>query len=281
MNEYMLVEYEKEKEIGFNGYNSKTFIAKDLNTGRRIVVKEMDLCSLDINNLFSESLLLYKSKHPNIAEIHCAGISNNKICLFLEYYENGNLKEKIEEGISLKNSLKYFLEITYGVHHIHSKNLLHRDLKPDNILISNRNKAVVSDFGLAEVLDNKLGQINTLSLSEEKQKICQPILAPELLNNNLIIEDNRSDIYQLGIILYSLLSKECIFKKFESFNGGIHDIRCLISRGEYYEIDFLYGKIPDSLFNILKKLLCVDEKLRYQKCMDVINDLCLIDLNSP
>lgn len=287
----MIIEYNIIKKLGEQGCFGEVFLAEDINIGRTIVVKEIPYFKIsDKKNYFNESQKLYKSRHPNIAEIYYAGFKNKiyinpqeptynnqiikHICLSMPYYENGSLEQKIKNNeIRDSQILSIFHNILQGGQSIHSKGLIHLDLKPDNILFNSKMKPIISDFGVSQYLNNHgytEDPIMPLFLKS-------PESAKYLLTGNSNIESQQTDIYQLGILFYLMLNNQT----FDSFkteiinkispNANQLNLLNIIKNGSIFNLNNLHQN--QKIINIIKKMLHIDPTKRYQKILSILNDL--------
>lgn len=294
----MVVEYEIIKKLGEQGCFGEVFLANDINIGRTIVVKEIPYFKIEKDlNFFNESQKLYKARHPNIAEIYYAGFKNkicnnvnpkyhNKkikhICLSMAYYENGSLEQAIKNNkIKSEQILKIFHNLLQGVHCIHSKGLIHLDLKTDNILFDKNMSPIISDFGVAKYL-NKYGNtkdpIMPLFLKS-------PESVTNILNDCQNIESQQTDIYQLGVIFYLILTNSTFINFQEKIfdiikNKGIKaptkkDVYEVIKNGSMF--DLKEENIDEKLIKIVKKMLHINPDKRYHKILPILNDLSKIN----
>lgn len=267
--------YEIVKELAAEdqGRNSKVYIVNDKQMNADLVLKKM-LFNPSLVDQFKESKLLYKYRHSNVVAIQYACLTdhNNCIGIFSPYYMNGTLKTKICNGqnLTVKQVIRYAIQFLRGLHHIHKDGLIHQDIKPDNIMISDRDEAMISDFGLAEYYN------------EEKENIPKHYMchwSPEYIKSEN--RDIRSDIYQVGLTLFRLvngydrLENEIIAKRYKHAGELANDI----VKGKFPAKDYL-NHIPISLTKIINKCLKVDPDERYQNTLQLIKALSNID-DSP
>lgn len=280
----MTVDYAIIGKLGQQGHFGNVFLAKDLNLDREIVVKEIPKVKIiDESDYFKESKILYETKHPNIVEIHCAGFKEEfydgkkmkHICLFMPYYENGSLENFLEKkAFSRSEILKIMNGLLQGVHSIHSKNLIHLDIKPDNILFDSNMKPMISDFGVSEYLNNTNQTISPVMPLILKS----PESAKFILDGYEDVESQQTDIYQLGVVLYLMLKNKS-FKSFysetmtmlPSSNATKKDLYGIIKNGDIFDFSDLNAE--DHLVKILKKMLDKRSSMRYAKILDVSNDI--------
>lgn len=296
----MVVEYEIINKLGEQGCFGEVFLAKDINIDRKIVVKEIPYFRInDKSNFFNESQKLYKSKHPNIAEIYYAGFKHkiyentdqkyhqyhNKIvkhiCLSMAYYENGSLEQAIKNN-KIKNEqvLKIFHNLLQGVHCIHSQGLVHLDIKPDNILFGKKMVPIISDFGVAQYL-NKEGYTEDPIMPIFLKS---PESAKYILEGYENVESQQTDIYQLGVIFYLIL-KNYTFSHFKKETldiikkAGVKDptkesLYNVIKNGSMFDLTGINK--DEMLIKIVKKMLNINPDKRYNKILPILNDLSKI-----
>lgn len=262
--------YHKIKEIGQDGANSTTFLCKDNQLGAVVVVKEISRLSINntVDDYHKESKILYAHRHPNICEIQWGAECDKNIYLAMPYYKNGSLKNLLDNKIlTVKEIIKYSLDILNGLQYIHSRRLLHLDIKPTNILINNSNRALLTDFGLSKMLqDGKdIATIDSVYFSH---------LVPDVIDG-VPIADVKYDIYQFGLTLYRMC------------NGNIHFKNQIPSARELLKSQIKNGTFPDrtsfrisitkKIKNIVKKCLHIDRTKRYNSVIEIMNDLSKIE----
>src|SRR6266567_4599084 len=143
------------KEIGTDGKNSHTYVARDHQLDAEIVIKQIAKSTLaSAKSFFDESKALYASAHPNVVQIHYACEDVDYVYLAMPYYRRGSVKGLItNQHMTVREIIAAVCQILSGLHNIHSKGLIHFDVKPDNVLLSDRGDALLSDFGLAKPMD--------------------------------------------------------------------------------------------------------------------------------
>jgi serine/threonine protein kinase len=139
--------------------------------------------------------------HPNIVRIYDLGVSDDHAHIAMEYLPGGDLKQKIERGITQQDAVRYTKQIADALSRLHSLGILHRDLKPGNIMLRENGDIALIDFGLAKRM--RLEQ----EITGSGEIFGTPYyMSPEQGHANVV--DERSDVYSLGIIFYEMLTGE-------------------------------------------------------------------------
>ncbi|MEO1053362.1 MAG: protein kinase [Bacteroidota bacterium] len=206
-------QYKVEQEIGRGGmavvylgqradgqYKQKVAI--------KVIKRGMD--SEDILARFwSERQILALLNHPHIASILDGGMTDDGRPYFvMEYVQGDSLVQYVKKAkASLENKLKLFLDTCSAVSYAHSNLILHRDIKPTNILVSDQGTVKLTDFGIAKIMaDEPMEGIETPVTRPERRLLTPEYASPEMKDGAQL--STASDIYQLGLLLYELVSGE-------------------------------------------------------------------------
>lgn len=265
------VEFEYKKEIGQDGKNSKAYIAHDKYLDAELVIKEIAQNEFaDSDEFFSESRLLYKAAHAHVVQIQYACACDENIYLALPYYKNGSLKDLAKSKIlTMREIVRFSIQICSGLHNIHSKGLIHFDIKPDNILLSDRMEALVSDFGLAKAMG--------LNYTAAPAQMYTKHMAPEYFTDEEFT--SQYDIYQLGLTIYRLIVGEPDFNAQIAAFGSFDELKDAIL-SEAFPRRLSLEHIPSRLKSIVERCLKADRAERYQSALEVANELAQIDDNT-
>ena len=265
------VSFKKIEEIGQEGQNSKVYRVHDEYLDAEMVIKEVEKKDgFSAADYFSEARTLYKSIHPNVVQVSYACEDENKIYVASPFYKNGSLKRLMSNRfLTVKEIIRFSTHVLNGLHNVHSKGLIHFDVKPDNILISNRNEALLADFGLTRIMDED-------GIAKQKHLYIKQ-LPPEVFGNSEFEFDNRFDIYQIGLTIYRMCVGDACFD--EQFS--------VYKTSEEFGNDVISGKFPDRKaypLHIPKKLQSTINKClkpnpgdRYGAAVEVVNSLADID----
>lgn len=257
-------------EIGSEGMNSRVFCAHDHQLDANIVVKQIKKAAfVDKNEFFDEAKILYASVHSNIVPIQYATQDAEHIYISMPFYKNGSLNALIEKRhLSIKEIIKYSLDFLSGLHHIHCLNLIHFDVKPTNILLSDNGDAVLTDFGLSRSLN--------IAGVAEIDKVYSMHQAPEVIQN--AEATHQTDIYQAGLTIYRLCNGNEFFKNQTAKYSGDFD---------KFAQDIIKGKFPDrncreyipkAIKKVIKKAIEPDPDDRYESVLEMMNDLANIEV---
>ncbi len=262
------------KEIGQDGQNSRTFLSFDHQLNAEIVSKQIVKAKLNsADEFFSESKALYASAHPNVVQIHYACFDQEHVYVAMPYYRSGSVKDKMKaQFLTIREVIVLAAQVLAGMHNIHSKNLIHFDIKPDNILISDSGEALLSDFGQAK-------QMNYAGIAAQNRHYVK-MISPEATLANAF--DRTFDIYQFGLTLYRMCNgNESFYRQLAIYGEGQNFDRAKFAN------DLREGKFPDrssflphvhsTLRNVIKRCLSVEPGQRYQSAIEVANALAPID----
>ncbi|MVZ62143.1 serine/threonine-protein kinase [Sphingobacterium humi] len=253
------------KEIGQEGKNSQVFIAHDIQFDDNIVIKRINKEDFKKDGEFyKETKLLFASAHSNVVKVFYGCSDDNYVYIAMPYYERGSLKSLSEKGnLTIREIIRYAIQFLSGLHNIHSKGLIHFDVKPDNILISNANEAHLSDFGLAKAM-NILGHANPEAAYSKH-------IPPEFYE--MVDKTHHFDIYSAGVTLYRLLNGEELFnKQFYSYNSRESRQKAILA-GQFPDRTSYLPHIPQKLRTIVNKAMSVNISDRYDSVLSLMNDL--------
>ncbi len=264
------------KDIGQEGKNSTVHIAHDYQLDTEIVVKKISKSDFKKDSeFFDEAKKLYSSNHPNIAPIQYSCQDKDYIYITMPLFQKGSLNSLINNRpLKVSEIVKYSIDFLSGLHHIHTKRLLHCDIKPTNILITDSNDAILTDFGLARYLND-----DGLTLVD---KFYHWHRAPETLQSNTI--SHHSDIFQAGLTVYRLCNGNGFFKhqlgRFKNKDNSFNNDRFLksIFEGKFPNRSAYLEHIPQTLRNYIRKALHPNPADRYQSVLEFLNDLSKIDI---
>jgi serine/threonine protein kinase len=198
--------YEILEEIGAGGM-AVVYRANDSRLVRDVAIKVIrkgafpaDHMDRILRRFEREAKALARLSHPNIMKVHDYGEHEGSPYFVMEYLPGGTLKKKMGKPMQWEQALRLILPIAEALDYAHSQKMIHRDVKPSNILLTERGQPLLTDFGIAKILEVEEGQ----TLTNTGMGVGTPeYMSPEQWKGQA---SPRSDIYSLGVILYELLA---------------------------------------------------------------------------
>lgn len=259
------------KKIHSEGVNSALYLAEDTQLGSVFIIKQMDKEKFkNTDRYFEESKKISNLEHPNIIPIKYASHDDKYIYITMPYLKNGSLYNIIKNrNLNMREVIKYSVDFLSAIYYIHEKGILHCDIKPNNILISDDNKAILTDFGSAVYLNN--------NGSAKLRNVYYKHIAPEQCNNLVI--DKRLDIYQIGTTLYRMCNGNEEYNRQAKKYKGLNNLKIACARGSFPIRQKYLPHVPRKMILIIEKCLKVNPNERYKSVIDIINDISLVNEN--
>jgi len=215
-----------------------------------------------INKFRRESQAAASLSHPNIVSIYDVGAEDNIYYIVMEYVNGKTLKQLIREKgkLSADETLDIAIKIAEALNHAHENHIVHRDIKPHNILVTEDGMVKVTDFGIARAAttstvtntSNVIGSVHYFS--------------PEQARGGYT--DEKSDIYSLGVVMYEMITGRVPFQGDSPISVALKHIQEDIEPPSYVD-----SSIPKSIDTIIMKCVQKDQSLRYSDAKSLLNDL--------
>uniref|UniRef100_A0A7C5V0Y1 non-specific serine/threonine protein kinase n=1 Tax=Caldicellulosiruptor owensensis TaxID=55205 RepID=A0A7C5V0Y1_9FIRM len=257
--------YKVEEKLGSGGM-SVVYKAKDAILNRYVAIKvlrsEFAADEEFLQRFRTEALAAASLSHPNIVSIYDVGQQDGMYYIVMEYVNGKTLKEFMKETgrLSPKDATTIAIQVLRALDHAHKKGIVHRDIKPQNILIDENGIVKVTDFGIARAVST--GTIINTNLTIGSVHY----FSPEQARGGYV--DNRSDLYSLGVVLYEMVTGVL------PFDGDTPISIALKHLQEQPVKPTLYNpNIPRSLEAIILKAMQKDILQRYQSAGEMIQDL--------
>jgi tetratricopeptide (TPR) repeat protein len=197
--------YRLERELGGGGM-SRVFLADEPALGRRVVIKVLPpemAAGVNQDRFRREIQLAARLQHPHIVQLLAAGSEGDLLWYVMPYIEGESLRVKLarESELPVKEVLRILREVTDALSYAHEQGVVHRDIKPDNILLAGKH-ALVTDFGVAKaVTESSAGALTSLGMALGTPAY----MAPEQASGDPHV-DHRADLYALGAMAYEMLA---------------------------------------------------------------------------
>ncbi|MEW6729831.1 MAG: protein kinase [Acidobacteriota bacterium] len=274
--------YEIEKLIGAGGMG-EVYMARDTLLNRTVAIKflprEVESRERVVKRFLREAQATARLTHPNIATVYGIEQHEGRYFILMEYIEGDSLSLLMRRGrLNIRVALNYGLQIAQALAEAHEHGVLHRDVKPSNILITRKQQVKVLDFGLAKFIDpdspappsrSKSGR-NTDDLTREGVLVGTPrYMAPEQILGKHV--DVRSDIFAFGIILYEMFSGQHPFK-----GANSTQLVVAVTTEEPPAIRSLNPEVPEELVTVVMKALAKAPEARYQRVSELYEELRML-----
>src|SRR5512135_3043453 len=253
-----LGKYRILEPLGSGGFGT-VYLAEDTWIDKKVALKVPHRQGVDFGELLREPRLLAALNHPNIVSILTAEKQENVFFIVMEFVPGETLETVIErEGaLDLPLALDYICQICNAVDHAHRHGVLHRDLRPSNVLVSDSGLLKVADFGTSRFLE--IAAHGTTVIGSP------PYMAPEQFQGKAVF---ASDLYSLGVTMFQMMTG---MLPYDTPSPG--DLGKLM-RGELLTPPRLKNpKIPKAINDIILKAMAPDIPSRYQRASDLLDDV--------
>jgi eukaryotic-like serine/threonine-protein kinase len=244
--------------IGSGGFGT-VYLAEDTWIDKKVALKVPHKQHLDFGELLREPRTLATLNHPNIVTILTAEKQENVFFIVMEFVPGETLEAIItrDGALDLARALDYTCQICNAVDHAHRQGVLHRDLRPSNVLVTDNGLAKVADFGTSRFLE--IAAYGTTVIGSP------PYMAPEQFQGKAVF---ASDIYSLGVTMYQMFTGVLPYD-----TPSPHDLERLI-RGDLLTAPRVRNpKIPKAISDVVLKAMAPDLQSRYQRGSDVLDDV--------
>lgn len=254
----MIGKYRIVSSLGSGGFGS-VYLAEDTWIDKKVAIKLPHKQTLDFGELLKEPRLLASMSHPNIVTVLTAEKADDLFFIVMEYVPGETLEQLVlrEGALDLPRALDFTCQMCNAVDHAHRAGILHRDLRPGNMLVSDNGRLKVTDFGTSRFLE--IAAHGTTVIGSP------PYMAPEQFHGKAVF---ASDVYSLGITMYQMLTGDLPYQ-----TPAPADIERLM-RGDLITPPRLKNaRIPKAINDIVLRALAPDLTTRYQRASDLLDDV--------
>jgi serine/threonine-protein kinase len=241
--------------LGSGGFGT-VYLAEDTWIDKKVALKVPHRQNLDFGELLREPRLLASLSHPNIVAVLTAEKQENVFFIVMEYVPGATLEAIIERdgALELTRALDYTCQIANAVDHAHSQGIIHRDLRPGNVLVTEQGMLKVADFGTSRFLE--IAAHGTTVIGSP------PYMAPEQFQGKAVF---ASDLYSLGVTMYQMLTGDLPYQ-----TPSPADLERLVKGELTMPPRSRNPKLPKSISDIVMKAMAPDIAARFQRASELL-----------
>lgn len=263
------------KKLGQGGMG-EVYLANQVSLDRQVALKilskEMAKKPGFVERFVREARAMAKIDHPNAVKVYAADSDKGLNYVGIEYIDGQSMQDWVDQigTLEVGDAINVILCCADALNHAHELNLIHRDIKPDNILVTKKGIVKVADFGLAKALDDE-----DMSMTQSGTGLGTPLYMPPEQARDAKNVDHRTDIYALGCTMYYFLTGKLPFE-------GDSVLKLIVAKekGQYPAARSLNSKIPEKLSLMIDKMIQKEPKHRYASCAEIIRDLDQLGLEN-
>lgn len=254
----------KIKQILGKGAQGVVYLAQDSSLDRDVAIKAVKIKGLsnspkDIEHLLSEAKTVSKMQHANIVSIYDVGTYNNQPYLVLEYIKGKSLDQLINKSVSVSKGITLMQQILSGMAAAHKADIVHCDIKPANILVTEKGEAKITDFGLSHLADGNNQSYEGLIGTPQ-------YMAPEYIETQK--HQKVSDVFSLGAVFYEMLCGQTAFK-----GNNVYQLLNAIANNEVVRPSSINELIDEKIDAVLLKALHKKPEDRYSDAQQMLDDI--------
>lgn len=257
--------YEIQELVGVGGM-ANVYKGYDVVGERTVAIKILREEFLDneefLHRFRNEFRAISLLNHPNIVQVYDVSFTSKMQCIVMEYIDGITLKEYIEQEKVLrwKEAVHFTLQILRGLQHAHDRGIVHRDIKPQNIMLLEDGSIKITDFGIARFSRSSTNTITTKAIGSVHY------ISPEQASGGET--DARTDLYSVGVLLFEMLTGQLPFEADSPVSVALLQIQ-----SQPTQPSSLNPSIPKGLEEIIMKAMQKDLNKRYQSAAEMLRDL--------
>lgn len=262
-----LGKYKLVKRLGKGGMG-EVFLGEDTKLGRKAAIKVLSKALAGredfVARFYKEARAMARVTHDNAVSVYDVDQDQNIHYVAMEYIDGQSMQKWMDAKgtLSVGDAVHVTLRCAEALQFAHNQNLIHRDIKPDNIMLTSKGKVKVADFGLAKATDEDL------SMTASGTGLGTPFyMAPEQARNAKHV-DKRADIYALGVTLYYFLTGKLPFT-----GSSTVEVITAKEKGRFESARKLNSQVPDRLDLLVAKMMDKDPERRFKDCEELMQML--------
>ena len=270
-----LGKYKLLKKLGQGGMG-EVYLAEDTKLHRQAAIKVLSKALAGkgdfVERFYREARSMAKMNHDNAVSVYDVDQDNGIHYVAMEFVDGKSMQAWMDQlgKLSVGDALHVTLRCAEALQVAHNQNMVHRDIKPDNVMLTSKGKVKVADFGLAKVTDEDM------SMTQSGTGLGTPYyMAPEQARNAKHV-DGRTDVYALGITLYYFVTGKLPF----SGNSAL-EVVMNKEKGQFTAARKLNPEVPERLDLIIDKMIAKDLNTRCKDCGEAIKLLSSLGLENP
>ena len=259
------------RELGRGGMG-QVYLAEQLSLKRKVAVKMLreDVAAhpTALERFKAESKTVARLSHPNVVQVHTFGEHRDRCYMVLEYVEGKSLGDYLarQGPLDVPLALSIMRQVASALHQASELGIVHRDIKPQNILLTRKGEAKVADFGLSRCL----AADQPVDLTTAGATVGTPLfMSPEQVEGKTV--DHRSDIYSFGVTCYQMLAGQTPFGGSNAFEIALKHVR-----EEPPPLATVRPDLPPELCAVVHKMLSKSRRGRYQSARDLLKDIARV-----
>ena len=260
------------KKLGEGGMG-EVYLARqqglDRNVALKVLSKQLGKKSTFVERFFREARAMARLDHPNVLKVFAVETDQGRHYVAIEYVDGQSMQDWVDQlgRLTVADSVLVAIHCAEALLHAHQAKLVHRDVKPDNVLVTRSGLVKVADFGLAKAADEDV------SMTQSGTGMGTPLyMAPEQARNAKAV-DLRADIYALGCSLYHFLTGELPFQ-----GDSALELVTAKEKGLFTSARKLNSDIPDRLDLIIDRMIARDPDHRHADCSELLDQLNALGL---
>lgn len=270
-----LGEFRLKRKLGAGGMGD-VYLAEQESLDRKVAIKTLKKKYASdpnfVERFYREAKAMAKLDHPNVVRCYAVGEDHGFHYVAIEYIDGKSMQDWMDQlkRLSVGDATLIILACLDALSHAHESKLIHRDIKPDNILVTSKGVVKVADLGLAKAVDEDN------SMTQSGTGLGTPLYMPPEQARNAKHVDHRTDIYALGSTYYNFLTGKFPFR-------GDTALELIMAKesGKFESVRKLNPEVPEKIDLMIEKMMAKNPDHRFKSCAEIMEMLEELELESP